>query len=358
MLLIEQFHGPTGSYLDEPCSSFLSRNNQPMVVSSKIAVPLLQKTTYPCTVIITDTTTMEQKALIKALGGDLVFSDKPLEMGMKISKQQKSLLVFKLEPIDFAFLFNDVKGTVILYSDDLDEMKVILKGRDLVNPEINVIFATLKDVATFDNCQVVKVSELDAIKCARKAISNKLLVGIHSGAVLMVARDISGDVTAYLPDSLDSSSKILLNDEWLIEHQMISPKLDFSKYRGASVDDLQLPEATFVFDSDTVASALLLMENRDFSILPVTNSKRKMIGLVTKDSLQKLSCSKDLISEQMCKFPKGKNYTIVTPDTLLEDLESMFEKCMAVFVTDTSGKFPLAVVTKYDLIKFIERRGF
>jgi predicted transcriptional regulator len=127
-------------------------------------------------------------------------------------------------------------------------------------------------------------------------------------------------------------------------------------YRTWCVEDLQLPEATFVFENSAICEALELMQSNDFSQLPVVNVKRKIVGLISMDLISgKAGNMLDKVGKCMYKFPKTRAYVIVTPATLLKDLEPLFDHTNAIFVTDFTGKFPLGVVTKFDVLKFLYR---
>ncbi|RKO91255.1 hypothetical protein BDK51DRAFT_31103 [Blyttiomyces helicus] len=136
------------------------------------------------------------------------------------------------------------------------------------------------------------------------------------------------------------------------------------KYRGASVEDLQLPEAISIIETQTVAEALELMALNEFSQAPVVSSKRRVKGLVTYAKLQADRSSGALtdlgepVSKWMHRFAnKGSQYQVITPATPLAELEHFFETHPAAFVTDEGGRFPLAVVTKEDLAQFLTKRG-
>lgn len=129
------------------------------------------------------------------------------------------------------------------------------------------------------------------------------------------------------------------------------------------IDDLQLPEATTVFSTDPLSRPLEIMESRDFTQLPVLNERRRIVGLISKSSINatrqqegKVVKMTDMVRQVMYKFPKSSQYVVVTPDTNLADLEGLFDKTASVFVTDGSGKHCLAVVTRQDVESFLARQ--
>ncbi|KAJ3037234.1 hypothetical protein HDV00_001866 [Rhizophlyctis rosea] len=156
------------------------------------------------------------------------------------------------------------------------------------------------------------------------------------------------------------------SDDWLLQHGIASDQSKeeaIRKFRGASVEDLQLGEAVSIFDSHPVGEAIELMVSRDYSQLPVVNAKRKVVGLISSGKLQAHIASGDLrnmgesVAKWMYSFQRQRKFELITPNTPLAELDAFFDRHPAALVTDESGKFPLAVVTKYDLLRFIAKRG-
>ncbi|KAI8802712.1 hypothetical protein BJ742DRAFT_530109 [Cladochytrium replicatum] len=227
----------------------------------------------------------------------------------------------------------------------------------------------------FDN--VVVVEQTDAASAAVSLISKSgLIAGLRTGAAAHFARIEASKLATPTPiwvivgDSALSHPSTLLNSEWLFENNVLDPTLERigleDKYRGASVEDLQLPEAVSVQIDDPVADAINLMVSRDFSQVPVLNTSRKLVGWLSlgncqshiRDGTLNLS-STDTVEKWMYSFTRQKRgkYVIVTPATPLQELEPLFETSYAYFVTDSSGKFTLAIVTKADLLRFLAKRG-
>lgn len=171
------------------------------------------------------------------------------------------------------------------------------------------------------------------------------------------------------------------------------------KYRGATVEDLQLSPAVCVPTTATIDSALQVAFDHDYEQLPVlssSNGNRKLLGYLDVKKLRadveagRLDRSKSVL-ENMVKFGgssagKDKNtYTLISPETGLGELEgesrtslslykrslySMYIKAHVVqhllaflqstpfaLVTDASRSFVLAVATREDLSKYAQRRG-
>ncbi|KAI0293995.1 hypothetical protein BC826DRAFT_1013690 [Russula brevipes] len=137
------------------------------------------------------------------------------------------------------------------------------------------------------------------------------------------------------------------------------------KYRGAVVEDLQLPPAFSLPKSELVARAIELAYDRDFSHIPVLGRQRNLLGYVEVATLKKRweagkVNTTDKISSCMTKFnrsPRTNPYTTITPDTPLPELESFLKDHIFALVTDYERKFVLGVATSQDLEAFVSRRG-
>ncbi|KAI1820361.1 hypothetical protein F4861DRAFT_543041 [Xylaria intraflava] len=144
-----------------------------------------------------------------------------------------------------------------------------------------------------------------------------------------------------------------------------------SRYRGATVQDLEPPAALSLNPSDPVSLALLSAFERDYTHLTIVDSKtRALLGYITIPTLQARVDSGAVkpdapLSDAMVRFQrKGRRYTVITLATPLEDLEAFFEgvndshgqKQDFAVVTDEDRRFVLGVATKADLEEFVKRR--
>ncbi|GAA5887103.1 hypothetical protein JCM16303_007135 [Sporobolomyces ruberrimus] len=151
-------------------------------------------------------------------------------------------------------------------------------------------------------------------------------------------------------------------------------------YRGAVVEDLQLSPALVLPTSASVGQALQLAYEREFSIIPLSDpSTRQLLGWISIDEVKELAKSGEVDPESPLSqlndktekspkspvrhFTKARAYTVITPDTSLEELEKFFGEqdqlpCGVRFalVTDAARKFTLGVVTAEDLQRFTQRR--
>ncbi|EPQ26536.1 uncharacterized protein PFL1_05858 [Pseudozyma flocculosa PF-1] len=147
-----------------------------------------------------------------------------------------------------------------------------------------------------------------------------------------------------------------------------SPSL-IEKYRGATVEDLQVPPAISLPRSTSIANALRTAMDHDYSQIPLVSDRdRKLLGYVELSNLQAHSQSgaaagSDPVGKIMNRFTTGKGgsnggtYTVITPDTGLAELEVFLQNHPFAFITDPGRAFVLGVATQEDLSKYVSRRG-
>jgi len=140
--------------------------------------------------------------------------------------------------------------------------------------------------------------------------------------------------------------------------------LPADQYRGAVVEDLQLPPAFSVTLNESISRVIELAYERDFSHVPVLNRNRQPLGYVDVVKLKErwksgLANPSDKVREYMTRFNRSTDqpYTTITPLTPLADLEDFLKANIFALVTDHNRKFVLAVATAQDLESFVTRRG-
>ncbi|KAI5288469.1 hypothetical protein KEM54_005190 [Ascosphaera aggregata] len=145
-----------------------------------------------------------------------------------------------------------------------------------------------------------------------------------------------------------------------------------SRYRGATVEDLDPPPALSTSPDSPISVALQSAFERDYTHLTVVSSSRSLIGYLSIPRLKELLQhgavkESDPVEKAMLRFRrKGNVYTKITMETPLEDLEKFFNGEMAdgakkekqdfAVVTDLDRKFVLGVATRDDLEEFLKRR--
>ncbi|KAI1765307.1 hypothetical protein GGR53DRAFT_490664 [Hypoxylon sp. FL1150] len=143
-----------------------------------------------------------------------------------------------------------------------------------------------------------------------------------------------------------------------------------SRYRGATVQDLEPPSALSLNPSDPISLALISAFERDYTHLTIVDADtRALLGYISIPVLQaQLDAGKvnqqDPVSKAMAHFERrGRKYKVITLATTLEELEEFFEggasggqKQEFAVVTDENRRFVLGVATRSDLEEFVKRR--
>jgi hypothetical protein len=143
-----------------------------------------------------------------------------------------------------------------------------------------------------------------------------------------------------------------------------------SRYRGATVEDLDPPAALSINPTDPVSLALMSAFEREYTHLTIVdNETRQLMGYISIPSLQaQLESGKvkpeDEVLKAMVTFQrKGRKYKVITMQTPLEELEEFFaggatggQKQEFAVITDDKRRFVLGVATVQDLEEFVKRR--
>ncbi|KAI9298164.1 CBS-domain-containing protein [Neoconidiobolus thromboides FSU 785] len=252
--------------------------------------------------------------------------------------------------------FYDIKKTLVNY---LEEIKVNFK---VIVVNTNIILDDDLDIKNSKKIQIVKTEDKKAHFYFKKLIQEYgILAGPTSGAVLSAILnsniETNSNVIGILNDSYKDYLEILLNEEDIVEDTtIINPS--YGTYNEACVEDLQLPAAVTIPKTTDLETALNIMEERDYSQLPIVNEHRKLIGYITKQQIMNSNNKKeDKVLGPMYHFNKNQQYIIITPDTLLKELNDFFEHHEVAFVTDRNRKFCLGVVTKNDLTNFYKKKN-
>ncbi|KAL0636361.1 hypothetical protein Q9L58_004709 [Maublancomyces gigas] len=144
------------------------------------------------------------------------------------------------------------------------------------------------------------------------------------------------------------------------------PAMDAAKYRGATVEDLDLAPALSITPATPIATALAMSYDRDYSQLTVVSSTtRSLLGYLSVPKLKTLLASggvteNDTAAKAMSRFERRKGlasvYKVITPNTPLEELEAFLVREEFAVVTDERRRFVLGVATRGDLEEFVKRR--
>jgi len=221
----------------------------------------------------------------------------------------------------------------------------------------------------------VKTRDKESFIMARRLIKEEgLLCGGSSGSAMWGAIQAIKElgftkehrVVVILPDSVRNYMTKFLNDDWMTTNKFIDKKTEekkkeeVEKWGGATIKELNLPDAVGVLPETTCKQGLEIMQKGGFDQVPVVDSKKKMLGLVTVGNLlAKVAKGRanpsDPITNVMFHFNTKRSFKEITPDTKLSDLERFFETSSAAFVTVREDNVPVVkkVITKVDLLQFL-----
>ncbi|KAK3693572.1 hypothetical protein B0T22DRAFT_450167 [Podospora appendiculata] len=144
-----------------------------------------------------------------------------------------------------------------------------------------------------------------------------------------------------------------------------------SRYRGATVEDLDPPAALSLTPSDSISVALMSAFERDYTHLTIVDGEtRALLGYIAIPQLQaQLEAGavrpEDEVRTAMMRFRRRRanKYQVITMETPLEDLEAFFagaatdgQKQDFAVITDERRRFVLGVATVDDLEQFVKRR--
>ncbi|PHH81462.1 hypothetical protein CDD83_3575 [Cordyceps sp. RAO-2017] len=144
-----------------------------------------------------------------------------------------------------------------------------------------------------------------------------------------------------------------------------------SRYRGATVQDLDPPAALSLTPADAISVALQACFEREYTHLTIVDGEtRALLGYLSMPRLQALLEGGqvepgDAVGAAMQRFRRrGRRYRVITMQTPLEELENFFRAGVPggpwvqefAVVTDLDRRFVLGVATVRDLEEFVNRR--
>jgi len=217
-----------------------------------------------------------------------------------------------------------------------------------------------------------KSTDKPSFNMSRRLIKEEgLLCGGSSGSAMYCALQAIKDFNlgpgkrcvVILPDSVRNYMTKFLNDDWMRINGFTEVKVtedEAAQFKGATVKDLNLPDAVTIPDTTTCAKALEIMGNGGFDQVPVVDASGNLVGLVTVGALlSKTSKGRvqptDSVTAVMYIFNKKRPFVEFTVDTKLADLKKFFEKnSSALIVGRDNGHLACKkVVTKVDLLKYL-----
>eukprot|EP01118_Nematostelium_gracile_P017599 TRINITY_DN7576_c0_g1_i1.p1 TRINITY_DN7576_c0_g1~~TRINITY_DN7576_c0_g1_i1.p1 ORF type:complete len:509 (-),score=195.31 TRINITY_DN7576_c0_g1_i1:71-1597(-) len=220
-----------------------------------------------------------------------------------------------------------------------------------------------------------KSRDKESFTMSRRLIKEEgLLCGGSSGSAMWAAIQACKDFglkkgqrcVVILPDSVRNYMSKFLNDDWMSTNNFMDKvakeekKAEVEKWGGATIKELNLPEAVTVQSTLTCKDCLTQLQKGGFDQVPVVDASKKMIGLVTIGNLlskvaKGRASPEDDVTKVMFKFNTKRHFVEITEETKLSDLEKFFDKSPAAFVTSRDNGVPVVkkVVTKIDLLHFL-----
>ncbi|KAJ3317640.1 hypothetical protein HDV06_001330 [Boothiomyces sp. JEL0866] len=222
----------------------------------------------------------------------------------------------------------------------------------------------------------IKTNDKESFLMARRLIKEEgLLCGGSSGTAMVGALKAAKllkkgqRAVVLLPDSVRNYMTKFLNDGWMKkmgfsdEKTLKEEEQRKSQWEGATINDLNLPQAITVPAAISIKNAIEIMKSNGFDQLPVTSASdsKHCIGLVTLGGLlAKIGSGRckltDPCDSAMYQFKLEKKFKEITVDTPLEQMTKFFENHSSAVVTKRSPLDELlivSVVTKVDLLSFL-----
>ncbi|KJE89664.1 hypothetical protein CAOG_01099, partial [Capsaspora owczarzaki ATCC 30864] len=177
-------------------------------------------------------------------------------------------------------------------------------------------------------------------------------VGLLTGAALVALRSVS-----------HPHQKIALACDGDAAVSQAPPSTNpASKYRGAAVEDLNLPVPVTASQTIAIGAALALMDEHDFDNLPVLDAKKRLVGLLTREKLEarvraapSTAEAEQVTPAMYYSFSRKHRYVPIQLDTPLEVLEQFFTQHSIAFVTDDNG-WCVSLATPADLQLYLSKR--
>src|ERR1700722_8592435 len=220
--------------------------------------------------------------------------------------------------------------------------------------------------------EVVAVSDADAFSMAREMTRREgLLIGGSGGtavaAALRVAHDLPEEavVVVLIPDSGRGYLSKIFNDEWMTDFGFLRPhdEMDVGDVLEAKIDRQAstLADLVLVTEDALVRDAISLMREKDVSQLLVTvTAELPLAAKEVSGSLSELG-----VLEATTRDPSVLNLTVkdiadpampmVGVGVSVSDLTRRLSTTAGVLVLD--GGHPVGVLTRSDLLSFLERKS-
>jgi cystathionine beta-synthase len=212
--------------------------------------------------------------------------------------------------------------------------------------------------------RVVAVSDQDSFRTARQVTREEgILVGGSAGtavwAALQVGRTLGPEdvVVVLIPDSGRGYLSKLYDDNWMSDHGFLRARGDTVEAVLASKGD-RLPPLVHVHPDETVRTAIAILEEFGISQVPVVKAEpplalAEVVGSVTDRLLLERSLHHPEIFDQPVESVMAAPLPTVGQGETVDQVADRLQESPAVLVLD--GGHPVGIVTRSDLLSFLER---
>jgi cystathionine beta-synthase len=221
---------------------------------------------------------------------------------------------------------------------------------------------TTYDASVVD--RVVSVSDQDSFRTARQVTREEgILVGGSTGtavwAALQVGRTLGPEdvVVVLIPDSGRGYLSKLYDDNWMSDHGFLRARGDTVEAVLASKGD-RLPPLVHVHPDETVRTAIAILEEFGVSQVPVVKAEpplalAEVVGSVTDRLLLERSLHHPEVFDQPVETVMAAPLPTVGQGETVDQVADRLQQAPAVLVLD--GGHPVGIVTRSDLLSFLER---
>ncbi len=219
--------------------------------------------------------------------------------------------------------------------------------------------------------EVIAVSDADAFAMAREMTQREgLLIGGSGGtavaAALRVARGLSDQdvVVVLIPDSGRGYLSKVFNDTWMTDFGFLRPhdEMDVGDVLADKIErqESSLADLVLVTEETLVRDAISLMREKDVSQLLVTVTDelplaaKEVSGSLSELGLLEATTRDESVLDLRVKDIADPTLPMVGVGMSVKELTSRLATTAGVLVLD--GGHPVGVLTRSDLLSYLERR--